>query len=390
MESKTAGVSGTDAPETGEALTDTVGQGGPASPTPEENPESQSVEKQGEGSADLLFGFSQEELMGFLRRMLLYRRFEEKAEEGYAIGKIGGFCHLHIGQEGSAEGTIRPLRENDYVIAAYREHTQALAKGVEPRLVMAELYGRAPGASTGKGGSMHVFGVDQGFMGGHGIVGGQVPLATGMGWAIKYRSEDRVVVCFMGEAAVNQGAFHEALNMAAIWQLPVIYVVENNEYGMGTAFSRVSATEIVDRSGAYGIPASFVDGQDVLATYRHFEELAQEVRSGGGPRFVEVRTYRFRGHSMSDPVAGTYRSKKEVAEHKAHDDPINILRDRLFEAGLLTQEELEVMDAVVREEVQEAADFADAAPLPDPSDLYTHVYSQINEHDRLFFDGRTR
>ena len=255
---------------------------------------------------------------------------------------------------------------------------------------MAELYGRAPGSSGGKGGSMHVFGADQGFMGGHGIVGGQVPLATGMGWAIKYRGEDRVVVCLMGEAAVNQGALHEALNMAAIWKLPVIYVVENNEYGMGTAYSRVSATEIVDRSGAYGIPASVVDGQDVLATFRLFEELSKEVRGGGGPRFVEVRTYRFRGHSMSDPVAGTYRSKEEVAEHKAHDDPINILRDRLFEAGLLTQEELEEMDAAVRAEVQEAADFADAAPLPDPSELYTHVYSEINEHGRLFFDGKAR
>ncbi len=390
MEPKTAGFSGTDAPETGEAFPGTDGQGGSASPTPEGPPEDLAVKAEDGSSTDLLSGFSQEELLGFLRRMLLYRRFEEKAEEAYAIGKIGGFCHLHIGQEGSAEGTIRPLRENDYVIGGYREHTQALAKGVEPRLVMAELYGRAPGTSAGKGGSMHIFGVDQGFMGGHGIVGGQVPLATGMGWAIKYRSEDRIVVCFMGEAAVNQGALHEALNMAAIWELPVIYVVENNEYGMGTAFSRVSATEIVDRSGAYGIPASVVDGKDVLATYRHFEKLSKEARSGGGPRFVEVRTYRFRGHSMSDPVAGTYRSKEELAEHKAHDDPIHILRDRLFEAGFLTQEELEEMDAAVRGEVLDAADFADSAPVPDPSDLHTHVYSQINEHGRLFFDGKAR
>ena len=181
-------------------------------------------------------GFSEKELLGFLRRMLLFRRFEEKAEEAYAIGKIGGFCHLHIGQEGSAAGCIGPLRDDDYLVTAYREHTQALAKGVDPKPVMAELYGKAPGASAGKGGSMHIFGVDQAFMGGHGIVGGQVPLATGMGWAIKYRGEDRVAMCFMGEAAVNQGAFHESLNMAAIWNLPVIFVVENNGYGMGTAF----------------------------------------------------------------------------------------------------------------------------------------------------------
>ena len=278
-------------------------------------------------------GFSEKELVGFLRQMLLFRRFEEKAEEAYAIGKIGGFCHLHIGQEASAAGSIGALRDDDYLVTAYREHTQALAKGVGEKEVMAELYGKAPGASAGKGGSMHIFGVDQNFMGGHGIVGGQVPLATGMGWAIKYRGEDRVAMCFMGEAAVNQGAFHESLNMAAIWNLPVIFVVENNGYGMGTAFDRISATRVDERSVPYGIPASVVYGQDVLLAYRHFEKLAAEVRAGGGPRFVEVRTYRFRGHSMSDPVSGTYRSKEEVTDRIENEDPIKILRDRLFDAG---------------------------------------------------------
>ncbi len=339
---------------------------------------------------DALLGFAGEELLVILRRMLLYRRFEEKAEEAYAIGKIGGFCHLHIGQEGAAEGCIGPLRPDDYVISAYREHTQALAKGVDPRRVMAELYGRALGTSAGKGGSMHIFGAEQGFMGGHGIVGAQTALAAGMGWAIRYRAEDRVAMCFMGDAAVNQGALHESLNMAAIWKLPVIYVVENNEYGMGTAFHRISATVIKDRSGAYGIPATVVDGQDVLATWRHFEALAELVRSGGGPRFVEVKTYRFRGHSMSDPVSGTYRSKEEVSERTEQSDPIKILRDRLFAAQLLTREGLELMDREVRAQVDEAAEFADRAPLPDPADLYDHVYSQINEHGRLFFDGRDR
>jgi len=339
---------------------------------------------------DPLLGFSKEELLGILRRMLLYRRFEEKAEEAYAIGKVGGFCHLHIGQEGAAEGCIGPLREDDYVISAYREHTQALAKGVDPRAVMAELYGRAGGASGGKGGSMHIFGADHAFMGGHGIVGGQVPLATGFGWAIKYRGEDRVAVCFMGDAAVNQGALHESLNMAAIWKLPVIYVVENNEYGMGTAFQRISATKISDRSSAYGIPASVVNGQDVLATYRHFQKLAEDVRNGGGPRFVEVRTYRFRGHSMSDPVSGTYRSKQEVSERSERDDPIKILVERLQDAEMVTPEALETMDKEVRARVAEAAEFADSAPAPDASELYTHVYAQINEHGRLFLDGRDR
>jgi len=337
-----------------------------------------------------LKGFVREELLGILRRMLLYRRFEEKAEEAYAIGKIGGFCHLHIGQEGAAEGCIGPLRGDDYVISAYREHTQALAKGLGARQVMAELYGRVSGSSGGKGGSMHIFGASQGFMGGHGIVGGQVPLATGFGWAIRYRGEDRVAVCFMGEAAVNQGAFHESLNMAAVWKLPVIYVVENNEYGMGTAFHRVSATNVEERSAAYGIPSSVVNGQDVLEVWRHFEALVDEVRAGTGPRFVEVRTYRFRGHSMSDPVSGTYRSKDEVAERLERDDPITLLRDRLFQAGMLTPEELGLMDRDVRAEVQDAVDFADSAPLPGPSELYAHVYSEVNEHGRLFFDGRDR
>jgi pyruvate dehydrogenase E1 component alpha subunit len=347
-------------------------------------------EHQSDPQGDPLKGFSEKELLGFLRKMLLFRRFEEKAEEAYAIGKIGGFCHLHIGQEASAAGCIGPLRNDDYLVTAYREHTQALSKGLDPKVVMAELYGKAPGASSGKGGSMHIFGVDHAFMGGHGIVGGQVPLATGMGWAIKYRGEDRVAMCFMGEAAVNQGAFHESLNMAAIWQLPVIFVVENNEYGMGTAFRRVSATKVEERSAAYQIPASVVNGQEILETYRHFENLVNEVREGGGPRFVEVRTYRFRGHSMSDPVSGTYRSKSEVSERTEKGDPIKILRDRLFSADVLTQEVLEVMDQEVRAQVAEAAEFADSAPRPDASELYTNVYSQINEHGRLFFDGRDR
>lgn len=334
-----------------------------------------------------LEGFTEDEVLSILRNMLLYRRFEEKAEEGYAIGKIGGFCHLHIGQEGVAEGCIRPLRQDDYVISAYREHTQALAKGVEPGSVMAELYGRSGGASSGKGGSMHIFGVEQGFMGGHGIVGGQIPLGAGIAWAIKYRGGDQVCLCFMGDAAVNQGAFHEAKNMAAVWGLPVIFIVENNHYGMGTAFGRVSATEIAERARGYGIPVSKVNGQDVLETFRHFHSLVETVRAGGGTHFVEVETYRFKGHSMSDPVSGTYRSKEEVDERTDQDDPIKILRDRLFDAGLLDQGELEKLDAEVRAEVDAAAEFADQSPPPSPEELRTHVYSQINEHGRLFFDG---
>jgi len=335
-------------------------------------------------------GVSEELALELMRDMLLYRRFEEKAEEAYAIGKIGGFCHLHIGQEGAAAGSIKPLRDDDYVMSAYREHTQAIAKGVSPNAVMAELYGRADGASGGKGGSMHVLDAETRFMGGHGIVGGQVPLATGVAWKIKYRKEDSVIIVYMGDAAVNQGGFHEALNMAAVWQLPVIYVVENNAYGMGTAFSRVSLTDMATKSAPHGIPAHAVNGQDVLETYAFFRDLVEEVRQGAGPQFVDLQTYRFRGHSMSDPVSGTYRSTEEVEKAKKEEDPIAILRDTLFAEGLLDADGLAAMDAEARETAADAADFADASPLPDPDALYTHVWAEENPNGRLFFDGRER
>jgi pyruvate dehydrogenase E1 component alpha subunit len=344
------------------------------------------------GGEDLFedYGIAPERAQKILSEMLLYRRFEEKAEEAYAIGKIGGFCHLHIGQEGAAAGSILPLREDDYVISAYREHTQALAKGVSPRAVMAELFGRADGASGGKGGSMHIFDVEKRFMGGHGIVGAQVPLAAGFGWTIKYRGGDQVVVCFMGDAAVNQGAFHEAMNMAAVWDLPVIFVVENNAYGMGTAFHRVSRTEIHEKASAYGVPTEVINGQDVLETYSRFSEMVERVRMGQGPIFVDLHTYRFKGHSMSDPVSGTYRSKEEVEGKIESADPIGLLADRLKESGHLTQTSLEEMDGEAREISQDAFEFAENSPLPDPESLYTHVYAEINPNGRLFFDGLDR
>jgi len=334
------------------------------------------------------YGVSAELALDLIRDMLLYRRFEEKAEEAYAIGKIGGFCHLHIGQEGAAAGSIKPLRQDDYIISSYRSHTQAIAKGVHPNAVMAELYGKAAGASGGKGGSMHIFDASVNFMGGHGIVGAQVPLASGLAWKIKYRGEDSVAVCFIGDAAVNQGAFHEALNLAAIWHLPAIFVVENNEYGMGTAFHRVSTTEMNSKATSHGIPGTSVDGQDALATYAFFRKLVQEVREGSGPQFVNLQTYRFRGHSMSDPVSGTYRSTEEVERRKEEDDPIAALRDKLFDAGLLDQAALEEMDGDARRIAQEAADFADASPVPGPEALYTNVWAEENGRGRLFFDGR--
>ncbi len=335
-------------------------------------------------------GISPELALDLMRDMLAYRRFEEKAEEAYAIGKIGGFCHLHIGQEAAAAGSIKPLREDDYVVSAYREHTQALAKGVSANAVMAELYGRSGGSSGGKGGSMHIFDEKTRFMGGHGIVGGQVPLATGIGWKVKYRGEDSIVLVFMGDAAVNQGAFHESLNMAAVWELPVVYVVENNAYGMGTAFTRVSRTDMVTKSSPHGVPGRSVDGQDVLATYAFFRDLAAEVRGGAGPQFVDLQTYRFRGHSMSDPVSGTYRSVEEVEKAKSEQDPIALLRDTLFAGGYLDQAGLDEMDREARQTSQEAADFADTSPVPGPEALYRNVWAEVNPNGRLFFDGRER
>lgn len=335
-------------------------------------------------------GISPELARDLMRDMLLYRRFEEKAEEGYAIGKIGGFCHLHIGQEAAAAGSIKPLRDDDYVMTAYRDHTQAIAKGVTPDAVMAELYGKAGGCSGGKGGSMHIFDAATRFMGGHGIVGGQVPLATGIAWKIKYREEDSVVIVYMGDAAVNQGGFHEAMNLAAVWQLPIVFVVENNDYGMGTAFTRVSRTEMISKPTAHGVPGTTVNGQDVLETYAFFRDLAADVRAGSGPHFVDLQTYRFRGHSMSDPVSGTYRSVEEVEKAKNEEDPIATLRDQLFAAGELDSDGLEQMDAEARQISADAADFAEASPLPGPEALYSNVWAEINPNGRLFFDGRER
>jgi len=337
-----------------------------------------------------LGGMKQERLHELLRMMLLGRRFEEKTAEAYAIGKIGGFCHLYIGQEAVTAGAYAPLRPDDYVITAYREHVQALSKGISARAVMAELYGRADGCSGGKGGSMHLYGKEQNFLGGWGIVGGQIPLATGAGWAIKYRGGDQVCLCFMGEAAVNQGAFHESLNMAALWKLPVIFIVENNRFGMGTAWERASSLyDIAQKAHAYDMPSAVADGMDVLDMARVVGEAVARAREDGTPTLVEAQCYRFMGHSMSDPVHGVYRTKEEVEEHKGK-DPIRIFIDKLKDAALLTDGELEAMDRSAHEEVDDAVEFADNSPEPEPEALYSNVYAEENEHGRLFFDRKNR
>jgi pyruvate dehydrogenase E1 component alpha subunit len=308
-----------------------------------------------------------------LREMLLIRRFEEKTAEAYALGKIGGFCHLYIGQEAVAVGVSAALRADDYVISSYREHGQALVRGISANTVMAELCGKATGCSGGKGGSMHLFDAAKRFMGGHGIVGGHLPLATGLGFAIKYQGGDQVCVCFFGEAAVNIGAFHEALNMASVWKLPVIFLCENNRYGMGTAFERVAAvTDVVEHACSYDLAGEIVNGMDVLEMHQAAQRAVQRARKGGHPTLLEVRTYRFMGHSMSDPLHGVYRTKEEVEEQKKK-DPISQLAHRLMEDGVLDQTAIDALDAAVHTEVEAAMQFADESPDPAPGDLTTHV-----------------
>jgi len=308
-----------------------------------------------------------------LRSMLLIRRFEEKTAEAYALGKIGGFCHLYIGQEAVTVGSSAALRPDDYVICSYREHAQALTRGVPATAVMAELYGKATGCSKGKGGSMHLFDVSRRFMGGHAIVGGHIPLATGIGLGIKYRGGDQVCLCYFGEAAVNIGAFHEALNMASVWKLPVIFLCENNRYGMGTAFERVAAvTDVVEHACSYDMAAELVNGMDVHEVQRATERAVKRARAAGHPTLLEVRTYRFMGHSMSDPLHGVYRTKEEVEDHKKQ-DPISQLAAELKEAGVIDQPGMDALDAEVRAEVDAAVRYAEESPDPDPAELHAHV-----------------
>ncbi|MBA3894193.1 MAG: pyruvate dehydrogenase (acetyl-transferring) E1 component subunit alpha [Gemmatimonadales bacterium] len=312
----------------------------------------------------------------WLRQMLLIRRFEEKAGEAYSLGKIGGFCHLYIGQEAVAVGSLAALGDDDYITCSYREHGHALARGISPQTVMAELFGKAAGCSKGKGGSMHLFDASLGFLGGHAIVGAHIPLATGMAFAAKYRDTSQVAVCYFGEAAVNNGAFHEALNMAALWKLPAIYICENNRYGMGTALERASAIyDISERASSYDMANEVVDGQDVLIMHAAMERAVQRARTAKIPTLLEVRTYRFMGHSMSDPIHGHYRTKEEV-EGQRKRDPIALWSQRLIAEGLMDEAAIKALDKEIIREVEEAYQFAEEAPDPEPEELYRDVYAE--------------
>ncbi|HEX3251784.1 MAG TPA: pyruvate dehydrogenase (acetyl-transferring) E1 component subunit alpha [Pyrinomonadaceae bacterium] len=333
-----------------------------------------------ERQKDRLKGLSREQLIELYRQMLLIRRFEEKSAEAYVAGKIGGFCHLYIGQEAVGVGTISAIRKDDYVLASYREHGLALAKGMTSRSIMAELFGKATGCSKGKGGSMHMFDKELGFLGGHAIVGGQIPLATGTAFATKYQGTDRVTLCYFGEAAVNQGAFHESLNMAQLWKLPCIYICENNQYGMGTSLARaMSLSDISKKACAYDLASEFVDGMDVLAVREATLRAVERARKDYLPTLLEIRTYRFMGHSMSDP--GNYRTRAEIEKYQER-DPIKLYSATLLEEKVVDEKTLEEIDRKVREEVEDALRFADESPLPDPKELYTDVYANPIEPGR--------
>jgi pyruvate dehydrogenase E1 component alpha subunit len=320
----------------------------------------------------------QETLLKIFHQMLLIRRFEEKCAESYSLGKIGGFCHLYIGQEAVGVGAISALRDDDYVITSYREHGQAIAKGISAAAVMAELYGKAGGCSHGKGGSMHLFDTTVNFLGGHGIVGGQIPLGTGIAFASKYQETDQVTLCFFGEAAVNQGAFHESLNLAQLWKLPCIYICENNQYGMGTSLARsMSAQNVAEKASAYEMNSEVVDGMDVLAMRRAIQRAIKRARESYLPTLIEARTYRYMGHSMSDP--GNYRTRAEIEKHQER-DPIKMFTATLKENGVLTDQNIAEFEAQVKEEVEGAIRFAEESPEPDPSELYTHVYANPIEN----------
>ena len=312
-------------------------------------------------------------LKSVYQEMVFYRRFEERVNQAYQKGKFAGFLHLHIGQEAVCVGVQRALRATDYVISGYRSHTQAIAKGIDPRAVMAELFGKVEGASRGKGGSMHMFSKEHRFLGGHGIVGGQCPLAAGVGFAIKYEKKDDIIVCYLGDAATNQGQFFEAMNMAATWKLPVLYIIENNRYGMGTDIKRTTSVDhLWKRALAFDMEHGEVDGMDVLKVHEHVGPVVESMRKKPRPYLLEAMTYRYRGHSVSDP--GAYRSKEEVAQYQER-DPITTLGKYLVDKKLAKEGELTAWDKEAKDRMTAIEEFADAAAQAPVDEIMKHVYA---------------
>ena len=317
-----------------------------------------------------------DEALKFYRDMLLIRRFEERAGQLYGMGKIAGFCHLYIGQEAVVTGMQACLKEGDQIVTGYRDHGHMLACDMDPKGVMSELTGRAAGYSKGKGGSMHMFSREKNFYGGHGIVGAQVPIGTGLAFSNKYRENDNVAVTYFGDGAANQGQVYESFNMASLWDLPVVYVIENNQYAMGTSVARASAeTELFKRGISFEIEGEEVDGMDVYAVKEAGEKAVKYARSGKGPYILEMKTYRYRGHSMSDPAK--YRKREEVDDIRTHHDPIDGLKERILEEEFATEEELKAFDKEIKDIVKAAADFSLDSPEPDPSELWTDVLRAV-------------
>lgn len=318
--------------------------------------------------------FSKATYMHWYESMLLMRRFEEKAGQLYIQQKFGGFCHLYIGQEAVVAGSVSAIKKEDRMITAYRAHAHPLGRGMDPKLAMAELYGRTTGCSKGKGGSMHFFSKEHNFYGGHGIVGGQIPLGAGIAFADKYNKNKLVTICYMGDGAIRQGSFHEALNMAMSWKLPVIYVIENNRYAMGTSVQRTSnVTDLYKLGSAYDMPSLQADGMSCEAVHQAVSEAAERARKGLGPTLIEMETYRYKGHSMSDPRK--YRTKEEEHEYMKH-DPIERVLSVIQKNKYATAKELETIQAKVKKQVEDAVKFAEESPLPKPEDIYSDVYEQ--------------
>jgi len=320
--------------------------------------------------------FSKETYMFWFESMLLMRKFEEKAGQLYGMQKIRGFCHLYIGQEACASGAVSALRKGDKYITAYRDHAHPLALGTSPNKIMAELFAKETGVSKGKGGSMHIFDKEHGFFGGHGIVGAQVPLGAGIGFAEKYNKTGNLCICYMGDGAVRQGAFHEALNLAMLWKIPVIFVIENNGYAMGTSVARTSNVHELYRLGeSYDMPSEPVDAMNVEAVHEAVARAAVRARAGEGPTLLEFRTYRYKGHSMSDPQK--YRTKEEVEEYKQR-DPIEQVRKTILEKKLANEKELEAIEQKVNSQVEESVKFAEESKFPDPSEAMHDIYAEAN------------
>lgn len=320
--------------------------------------------------------FTKETYLQWFESMLLMRRFEEKAGQLYIQQKIRGFCHLYIGQEALVAGAESAITKDDKVITAYRDHAHPIGRGMNPNAVMAELYGKVTGCSKGKGGSMHMFDKERNFFGGHGIVGGQIPLGAGIAFADKYRGEKLVTLCYMGDGAVRQGALHEAFNMAMLWKLPVIFIIENNNYAMGTSVERTSNVHDLYKIGlGYEMPSFQVDGMSCETVHEAIAEAADRARKGDGPTLLEMKTYRYRGHSMSDPAK--YRTKEEVEEYKQK-DPIEQVLTAIRKNKYATEQEIEAIEERVKQQVEESVKFAEESPFPAPEDLYKDVYVQAD------------